>query len=164
MKIGIMGGTFDPIHNGHLMLGNYAYKLFRLDQVWFLPNGNPPHKSSAAIESMTVNRVEMVQKAIQPYAYFRLEKYEVEGKEISYSYRNGKGTQEMLSQIHYLARKYECDIRLMNTPDLEVSSSDIRKRIKEGLPISEFVPEAVEKYIAEKHLFEEEQNEAVDNT
>ena len=87
MKIGIMGGTFDPIHNGHLMLGNYAYKLFRLDQVWFLPNGNPPHKSSAAIESMTVNRVEMVQKAIQPYAYFRLEKYEVEGKEISYSYQ-----------------------------------------------------------------------------
>ena len=70
----------------------------------------------------------------------------------------------MLSQIHYLARKYECDIRLMNTPDLEVSSSDIRKRIKEGLPISEFVPEAVEKYITEKHLFEEEQNEAVDNT
>ena len=210
MKIGIMGGTFDPIHNGHLMLGNYAYKLFRLDQVWFLPNGNPPHKSSAAIESMTVNRVEMVQKAIQPYAYFRLEKYEVEGKEISYSYQTmqyfqdrypehefyfiigadslfllkmgtsgeiaenlypfsgniamAKGTQEMLSQIHYLARKYECDIRLMNTPDLEVSSSDIRKRIKEGLPISEFVPEAVEKYIAEKHLFEEEQNEAVDNT
>ena len=80
------------------------------------------------------------------------------------AYRNGKGTQEMLSQIHYLARKYECDIRLMNTPDVEISSSDIRKRIKEGLPISEFVPEAVEKYIAEKHLFEEEQNGAVDNT
>ena len=75
-----------------------------------------------------------------------------------------QGTQEMLSQIHYLARKYECDIRLMNTPNLEVSSSDIRKRIKEGLPISEFVPEAVEKYIAEKHLFEEEHNEAVDTT
>ena len=46
------------------------------------------------------------------------------------AYRNGKGTQEMLSQIHYLARKYECDIRLMNTPDVKVSSSDIRKRIK----------------------------------
>ena len=38
------------------------------------------------------------------------------------------------------------------------------KESKKGLPISEFVPEAVEKYIAEKHLFEEEQNEAVDNT
>ena len=44
MKIGIMGGTFDPIHNGHLMLGEYAYREFKLDQVWFMPNGNPPHK------------------------------------------------------------------------------------------------------------------------
>ena len=44
MKIGIMGGTFDPIHNGHLMLGDYAKELFELDQIWFMPNGNPPHK------------------------------------------------------------------------------------------------------------------------
>ena len=35
MKIGIMGGTFDPIHNGHLMLGHAAYETFSLDQIWF---------------------------------------------------------------------------------------------------------------------------------
>ena len=46
MKIGIMGGTFDPIHNGHLMLGHAAYEAFSLDQIWFMPNGNPPHKKS----------------------------------------------------------------------------------------------------------------------
>ena len=45
MRIGIMGGTFDPIHNGHLMLGEYAYQQFHLDEVWYMPNGNPPHKS-----------------------------------------------------------------------------------------------------------------------
>lgn len=209
MKIGIMGGTFDPVHNGHLMLGNYAYKLFRLDEVWFLPNGNPPHKSSVSIETVAESRVEMVQMAIQPFTHFRLEKYEVERREVSYSYqtmqyfqdqypehefyfivgadslfsiekwvhpekllracillaayRNGKDTQEMLSQIHYLSRKYECDIRLMNTPDVAVSSSDIRRRIKEGLSISGFVPKAVENYIVKKHLFEEEDNEAINN-
>lgn len=40
MRIGIMGGTFDPIHIGHLLLGEFAYEQFHLDEVWFLPNGN----------------------------------------------------------------------------------------------------------------------------
>ena len=44
-KIGIMGGTFDPIHNAHLSLAEQAYRQFSLDAVWMLPNGNPPHKS-----------------------------------------------------------------------------------------------------------------------
>ena len=59
MKIGIMGGTFDPIHNGHLMLGQAAYEAFGLDEVWFLPNGNPPHKESSRIEASAKERVEM---------------------------------------------------------------------------------------------------------
>ena len=44
MKIGIMGGTFEPIHIGHLLLGEFAYEDFGLDEIWFLPNGNPPQK------------------------------------------------------------------------------------------------------------------------
>ena len=43
-KIGIMGGTFDPIHVGHLILGEQAYEQLGLDEVWFMPSGNPPHK------------------------------------------------------------------------------------------------------------------------
>lgn len=43
-KIGIMGGTFDPIHNGHLMLGKQAYNEYGLDEVWYMPSGHPPHK------------------------------------------------------------------------------------------------------------------------
>ena len=43
-KIGIMGGTFDPIHNGHLLLGEQAYYEYGLDQIWYMPSGQPPHK------------------------------------------------------------------------------------------------------------------------
>ena len=43
-KIGIMGGTFDPIHMGHLILGEKAYEQLGLDKVLFMPCGNPPHK------------------------------------------------------------------------------------------------------------------------
>ena len=87
MKIGIMGGTFDPIHNGHLMLGEYAYRQYELDQIWFMPNGNPPHKSSETIESQTKHRVEMVKLAIADTDYFALQPYEVETKDIHYSYK-----------------------------------------------------------------------------
>lgn len=41
MKIGIMGGTFEPIHIGHLLLGEFAYEDFGLDEIWFLPNEKP---------------------------------------------------------------------------------------------------------------------------
>lgn len=87
MKIGIMGGTFDPIHNGHLMLGNTAYEAFDLDEVWFMPNGNPPHKKSSTIEADVEDRVRMVDLAIREVPYFRQELYEAERKEVSCSYQ-----------------------------------------------------------------------------
>ena len=52
MKIGIMGGTFDPIHNGHLHLARTALTQFDLDQIWFMPNGMPPHKNSLLLSQI----------------------------------------------------------------------------------------------------------------
>ena len=197
-----MGGTFDPIHNGHLMLGEYAYQQFSLDQVWFMPNGNPPHKSSESIESQTRNRVEMVKLAICIRPYFSIQLYEVENKGVHYSYktmehfreaypehefyfiigadslfsierwvhpelllkncivlaayRDDKDTSEMLAQINYLNKKYSADIRLLNTPNVDISSSEIRDNLKEGKTIKDFVPDAVFAYIEEKRLYREE--------
>ena len=65
MKVGIMGGTFDPIHIGHLLLGEFAYEDFGLDEIWFVPNGNPPHKETKDSEQALRNRVEMVRLAIE---------------------------------------------------------------------------------------------------
>lgn len=51
MKTGIMGGTFNPIHNGHLILAEHVMEEFGLDEIWFMPNGNPPHSGRSRPES-----------------------------------------------------------------------------------------------------------------
>ena len=96
MKIGIMGGTFDPIHKGHLILAKAAYQEFQLNEVWFLPNGNPPHKTSQAPGASAAQRVAMIKQAIAETPYFKLEEYEVLRKEKSYSYK----TMEHLKQVY----------------------------------------------------------------
>ncbi len=81
-----MGGTFDPIHNGHLMLGEAALSQFSLDEVWFMPNGNPPHKNRRSIQSDAHVRAYMTALAIEGRERFRLELYEAERESVSYSY------------------------------------------------------------------------------
>ncbi len=193
MKIGIVGGTFDPIHNGHLMLGEYAYRQYELDEVWYMPNGNPPHKENASIASDVQDRVNMVELAIADKPYFKLESYEVEHKEVHYSYqtmeyfnqtypknqfyfvigadslfhiekwvhpelllkecvvlaayRGEKTSDEMNQQISYLNEKYGADIRLLNTPNIDISSSEIRKKLDAGVSIKEEVPTVVHMYL-----------------
>ena len=85
MKIGIMGGTFDPIHNGHLTLGRAALMQYSLDEVWFMPNGNPPHKGNVA--APIAARCKMTELAIRDIKEFRLELYEADQKKVSYSYK-----------------------------------------------------------------------------
>lgn len=201
MKIGIMGGTFDPIHNGHLMLGEYAYKQYDLDEVWFMPNPHPPHKSDKSIETLTKHRVEMTKLAIEKYPYFKISLFEVEheGTSFSYStmqklkemnpnddfyfiigadslfsiekwkhpeilfkqcrilaaYRDGKGTTEMLSQIAYLNSKFSARIMLLKTPMVDISSSDIRQKIKSGEEIEQDLPKEIIEYIDLHQLYKE---------
>lgn len=58
-NIGILGGTFDPIHKGHLALGQQAYEQFKLDQIWFMPSSLPPHKRAQKVTEGT-ERQDMV--------------------------------------------------------------------------------------------------------
>ena len=71
-KVGIMGGTFDPIHVGHLILGENAYHQFALDKVLFMPSGNPPHKRNRQGRATLEQRIEMVRLAIQDNSHFEL--------------------------------------------------------------------------------------------
>lgn len=75
-RIGILGGTFDPIHFGHLMLGKQAFSEYTLDEVWYMPSRQPPHKRSHHITS-SVDRLEMVRLAISEIPYFKTSDFEL---------------------------------------------------------------------------------------
>ena len=62
-KLGIMGGTFDPIHIGHLILGEKTYEQLGLDKILFMPAGNPPHKQNRIGRATDAQRVSMVEKS-----------------------------------------------------------------------------------------------------
>ena len=86
-KIGIMGGTFDPIHLGHLILGEKAYGQYGLDKGRFMPAGNPPHKRNRKGRATDEQRVEMVRMAISSNPHFELCLAEMNEDGYSYTYR-----------------------------------------------------------------------------
>ena len=83
-RIGIMGGTFDPVHMVHLTLAENAYHSFGLDEVLMLPNGDPPHKTDKII-TPAVHRLAMLQLAVEGIPYFRISDMEIRRKGYSYS-------------------------------------------------------------------------------
>ena len=82
-RIGILGGTFDPFHKGHFMLAKTAYQQFELDEVWIMPNGNPPHKRNIEQTDFEI-RCEMIRLSIKEAPYMVLCDYE--GSEDSYHF------------------------------------------------------------------------------
>ncbi len=83
-RIGIMGGTFDPIHNGHLMLGRQAYREYGLDAVWYMPSGTPPHKKGQEI-SPAQDRCAMVALAVNGEEGLSLSEFETRREGTTYT-------------------------------------------------------------------------------
>lgn len=79
-KIGLMGGTFDPIHLGHLMIGQQALEEYGLDEIWYMPSRIPPHKKDHTI-TPAKDRCAMVQTAIAPYPGFVFSDFELKRTE-----------------------------------------------------------------------------------
>lgn len=99
-KIGIMGGTFDPIHYGHLLIALDAAEEFGLDQVIFLPTGKSPHKPESQVTEPAV-RCAMVQLAISDNPKFSMSVLEAESEEINYTYQTLKKFRRMDPDAHF---------------------------------------------------------------
>lgn len=84
MRLGILGGSFDPVHYGHLLLAESCREQARLDQVWFLPSAVPPHKQEQQL-APAAHRVEMLQLAIAGYAAFSVCTFEVDRGGVNYT-------------------------------------------------------------------------------
>ena len=84
MKIGIMGGTFNPIHKGHLMLASLAKEQCALDSIWFMPSGLPAHKSNKELLDAS-HRIEMVKLAIEEEPAFVASAFEIEREGFTYT-------------------------------------------------------------------------------
>lgn len=84
MRIGLLGGTFDPIHYGHLLLAESCREQGRLDEVWFIPAAVPPHKQEQTL-STAADRVEMLKLAIGGHESFRISEIELHRGGVSYT-------------------------------------------------------------------------------
>ena len=96
MKTGIMGGTFDPIHSAHLLIGEMAREEYNLQRVIFMTGGNPPHKTGATPSDV---RFDLTRLAISDNPYFAADDYEIKKTEKSYT----------VHTLEYLKDKYPED-------------------------------------------------------
>ena len=85
MKIGIFGGTFDPVHLGHMIIAEQVMEELKLDRVVFVPAGIPPHKESSSVRASAEDRFKMVQSAVAGNEKFSADRVEVDAQRAMHS-------------------------------------------------------------------------------
>ena len=101
MRIGLLGGTFNPIHSCHLHIAEQTCERLRFDRLLFIPSSAPPHKSSDSLAPAS-HRFAMVQQAIAPYSQFHISDIEIRFPQTSYTY----------DTIHRLYQELDSDVDL----------------------------------------------------
>lgn len=196
-RIGVFGGTFDPVHIGHLIIASELRHALDLDRLLFVPTGQPPHKADQAI-SADADRLAMLELAIGDDPAFEISTVDLERAGPSYTadlltllsgqlpgaqllFLMGEDSLRDLPTWHQpetilalaelgIAARPDIDLDLAalydRLPDargrihvvpttlIGVSSSGLRRRVREGRPIRYLVPRSVETYIMSNSLYQ----------
>lgn len=195
MRIGILGGTFDPVHNAHLFVAEDVGARLALDRILLMPNGAPPHKKAYAV-SPPEHRLRMVELAVAGSQLLAADDYEVRAPWPSYTVNtlremrcrypraeivfitgvdavadigSWRDPDEVLrlcrmvavsrpgytaSDLQRIVPRHLLDnIEMLQTPEISISSTEIRRRVAMGLPIRYLTPDAVVAYIREHNLY-----------
>jgi nicotinate-nucleotide adenylyltransferase len=86
VRIGLFGGSFDPVHLGHLKLACAAKNEYKLNKIYFIPAKHPPHKLNKVLLP-AAKRVKLLSLALKPYKSFVISRYELERKPVTFSYQ-----------------------------------------------------------------------------
>ncbi len=198
-KVGIMGGTFDPIHYGHLIAAQAAKTHFNLDKVIFTPTGKPPHKKGYTV-TPAEDRYSMTMLATNDNPFFKVSRMEIERPGLTYTVdtleqfyemmgddtklyfisgadavldiltwkdvervlgyctfiaatRPGYPIERLNKQLSQLRQMYGGQVHPMEVTGMDISSTEIRKRVKSGLSIKYLLPESVKTYIKKSGLY-----------
>jgi nicotinate-nucleotide adenylyltransferase len=205
-RVGVLGGTFDPVHYGHLVIALDAWAYLDLEKVLFIPAYQPPHKPDGSYSAFE-HRVRMLQLALDDNRCFELSLIEAERHGPSYTVDTLKDLRAELgpdAEIYFIIGMdslgnildwyrpeelitlcrivvaeragYQVDLAaleeglpglqkslvLIDTPELSISSTDLQRRIRLGLPIRYQVPPEVEQYIRAHQLYQDQGGTADD--
>ncbi|MBR3468960.1 MAG: nicotinate-nucleotide adenylyltransferase [Lachnospiraceae bacterium] len=197
-KIGILGGSFHPIHNGHLQLGQYCLDKRIVREVWFIPTGvsylkagmkmltgeerlhlvelaiqGNPRMKALDVEikrpgnTYTVETLEELKKSYPEHEFcfiigadclFSMESwYRADDifkmAELLVARRDGKSYSEMQRKARDLEERFGARIRILRFEEMDISSTQIRERLKAGKDTSDLLPEAVCKEIKKRKYF-----------
>jgi nicotinate-nucleotide adenylyltransferase len=189
--LGVLGGTFDPIHVGHLVLTEQVREKFQLERVIFIPCASPPHKTEQELSS-TRDRFEMTKLALEGSSYFFVSDIELKREGLSYTVETLRELKELYkdSEIYFLTgsdvlneittwkdpeeiyklAKIVIGVRpgfdkfdpenhfakksiIINITGIDISSTQIREKVRKGESIKYLVPSKVEEYIRKRNLY-----------
>ncbi len=188
-KIGILGGTFNPPHLGHLIIAEHVKDQLDLDTILFIPSYEPPHKHSKKTIDHA-HRVNMLERSLSDNDKFDIDLIEIEREGKSYTYDtmrllkekhpdtefyfiigadmvedlpNWHKIDELIQLVQFVAvnrPNYQTEstypVIMVDVPDVDISSSMIRQKVRDGCSIRYLVTAETEKYIENEGLYKNE--------